>query len=143
MTAASEPQKTQTLLSEIFSAAHSRDVVAYALEECNDAAIFVNLPLGEPGPVYGWVGYWHTADGQSIGTRPHTVVATAPEGEVGRLRTRIRQSYGLPHVTTVLRDGVAAVVASTSEAAPDTPPERVSDVGPFLDRWLELAGQAD
>jgi hypothetical protein len=124
---------------EIVDAARGRDIVAYTARGFDDAAALVNLPLGDSGPVYAWVGSWQNPQHQLVGVPPHTVIATASALKSSELRAEVEKTHRLPYVVEAVRDDVSVVVASRSLEALTTPLDRVADVAPLLERWLALA----
>ncbi len=139
MTVTGGTQSVESFVEEIREAARDREVVAFTFSGVADPTMFVNLPVGEPGPAYGWVGVWDADDGIADGARPHSVIAAAPPPEVEQLRQLVRRSHVLSHVREVEQDGFIVIITTSRSEVLSRSIERVSDVTPLLDRWVTLA----
>lgn len=139
MTTKSQPGEARALLTEFADTARRRQIVAFAISDCEDPAMFIDLPLGEPGAVYGSIGYWSPADAPENGANPHTVLAAAPSTQVASTADRLRRRFAIVDRRDV--DGTWAIIATNSAENAAAPIERVEDPEPYLRRWLEAAVQ--
>lgn len=139
MTSPDGPVGASSLLDEVRSIARRLDVVAFTLAGRNDPSMFVNLPVGEPGRAYGWVGLWNRLSDIAAGVPPHTVVATAALGQERELLELVRRSHPRSHHREVMNDTAAVVIVTARSDALSSDVERINDVQDLLDRWFTLA----
>ncbi|AOX45350.1 hypothetical protein [Microbacterium sp. BH-3-3-3] len=132
---------TEAGLEQLRAVASEKTVVAYALQGCNDLAMFVNLPLAEPGPVYGWVGLWRSVEDQVAGAPPHTVIAGGSSTTANELGALLDRSHPLAHRSSQLVGGDTVFVHSTSARNVEVPVRRVSDTTPLLSAWMRAAAR--
>lgn len=128
-------------LNEIVSVARARSIVAFGLRPEPGFAMCIDLPLGEPGECYAWIGYWDSEAAAHQEPRPRIVVASGAVASAAELRRRVVHMLGFQEMVEVSTDDACVVVASSAPLDPSTTVTRVTNIDPHVDAWLRAASR--
>ncbi|MDR6692111.1 hypothetical protein J2X55_003049 [Microbacterium sp. 1154] len=139
MNSANHNLRASEVIDEIRSVALQRDVVAYTVDAVGHSPMFVNLPLGDPGIAYGWIGLWRNSADIAAGVPPHTVIASGAKGDGEKLRDLIERSHPHAHITESHQPDAVVVISTVDRMVSKLQPRRIADVGPLIERWSDVA----